>query len=43
MKAFRLCARCHHDRLVEGGVEIAPGRWLCASCWVKYLNRKTAT
>ena len=43
MAAFRHCHGCNSDRLTEGGVQLNPNRWLCASCWVKYLNRKTRT
>lgn len=43
MTAFRYCNHCDRDRLVDGGVQLNPGRWLCASCWMKYLSRKTRT
>lgn len=32
---FKLCSRCGQSRPPEGGVEMGPGRWRCAACWVK--------
>lgn len=40
MQHYRLCSKCGHKTPTLGGVELKPGRWYCASCWVKYLNRK---
>lgn len=40
MAAFRRCDGCLKDRLIDGGCELSPHRWLCASCWVKHINRK---
>lgn len=34
----RLCNKCEEMRLPEGGVQMNPARWICASCWT---NRVT--
>jgi formylmethanofuran dehydrogenase subunit E len=34
----RLCNKCEEMRLPEGGVQMNPSRWICASCWT---NRVT--
>lgn len=35
---FRDCAKCQESRPPEGGIEMAPGRWLCAACWTKRMT-----
>lgn len=27
------CYRCNKDKPPEGGVEMRPGKWVCAKCW----------
>lgn len=41
MQAFRLCTDCDRSKLLDGGVQINPNRWLCAACWVKFMQKKT--
>lgn len=33
--AFRYCSKCDEHKAPEGGIEMAPGRWLCAACWTR--------
>lgn len=42
MQHYRLCSRCGHNTPTPGGIELKPGRWYCASCWIKYLAGKAA-
>lgn len=37
---LRMCDQ--HKRLAvpEGGVQMNPNKWVCASCWVRFTNRK---
>ena len=30
---FKLCGKCQKEKPPEGGTELGPGRWICASCW----------
>lgn len=34
-----------HKALVppEGGIQLTPSKWMCASCWVKFNARRRAT
>lgn len=36
---FKACAKCNDMRPPEGGIELKPGRWVCASCWTKKTFR----
>lgn len=36
---LRLCDKCETKRIPEGGVQLGPGRWYCAACWVKKTNK----
>ncbi len=39
---FRFCSgRCQGDRPPEGGVELAPGRWRCNSCWMEMARKRS--
>lgn len=29
----RMCTKCNEMRIPEGGIEMRPGRWICAACW----------
>lgn len=29
------CTKCGEMRIPEGGIEMGPGRWICAACWAK--------
>ena len=29
----RMCSKCNEMRVPEGGIEMRPGRWICAACW----------
>lgn len=29
------CTKCDSERVPEGGIELKPGRWVCAVCWSK--------
>lgn len=35
---YKLCNKCEELRPPEGGVQMNPSRWICASCWT---NRVT--
>jgi hypothetical protein len=39
---FKLCdGQCQSAKPPEGGVQISPTKWVCASCWPKFrLGRK---
>jgi hypothetical protein len=38
---LRTCDKCVKERVPEGGVEMGPGRWHCASCWtIRQTRRK---
>lgn len=30
---FKHCSKCDQPRAPEGGIEMSPTRWICASCW----------
>lgn len=30
---LRVCSKCERERVPEGGIEIGPAKWICASCW----------
>ena len=32
------CSECNRDRLPEGGIFLSATRWLCAECWLKFLQ-----
>lgn len=32
---FRLCAKCEELRPPEGGIEMNPSKWVCATCWTR--------
>ena len=34
------CSECNQLRAPEGGVQIRPGRWLCARCCGFFIQRK---
>jgi hypothetical protein len=36
---LRFCDKCEIKQPPEGGVQMRPGRWLCAQCWLT-RNRK---
>ena len=36
---LKLCDKCETKKPPEGGVQMAPGRWYCAPCWVKKTNK----
>ena len=37
---YRHCDHCHKDKPIDGGCEVSILRWLCASCWSKFIQRK---
>ena len=39
MTNYRLCSQCRNTMPTYGGVELKPGRWYCAKCWVNYANK----
>lgn len=39
-RSMRECDHCKHQRDQAGGIELRPGRWLCASCWAIRLQKK---
>lgn len=38
--ALRGCTKCKTDKRPEGGAELGPGRWYCATCWRSFRARK---
>lgn len=39
---LKLCSSCKDERVPEGGIELGPGRWVCAVCWAKRaMSRKS--
>lgn len=36
---FKYCTKCYSNRPPEGGVEMGPGKWLCANCWTIRATR----
>lgn len=40
MSSWRHCSGCSKKRLSDGGCEISLVKWLCATCWAKYIQRK---
>lgn len=36
---MKFCDKCETKQPPEGGVQMRPGRWYCAQCWLK-RNRK---
>lgn len=32
---LRFCDKCERKQPPEGGIQMSPGRWYCASCWIK--------
>ena len=32
---FKYCDKCETMKPPEGGIQMKPGRWLCANCWLK--------
>ena len=36
---LRFCDKCERRQPQEGGVQMGPGRWYCASCWVRKTNK----
>lgn len=33
---FKLCQTCEQQRAPEGGIQLSPKRWVCATCWIKF-------
>jgi hypothetical protein len=31
---MKLCDKCETKQPPEGGIQMRPGRWLCAQCWL---------
>ncbi len=29
------CDKCETKKPPEGGIQMKPGRWLCANCWLR--------
>lgn len=39
---FKLCGKCSQSKPPEGGIDMSPTRWICASCWtIRVTRRKT--
>lgn len=36
----KTCSKCEESRIPEGGIEMGPGRWVCAECWAKRASRR---
>ncbi len=37
---LKFCDKCEIKQPPEGGVQMRPGRWLCASCWLKRNHKE---
>lgn len=37
---LRMCDQHKETTTPEGGVQMNPNKWVCASCWVRFVNRK---
>ena len=37
---LRECSKCGHQREPSGGIEMGPGRWICAPCWTRRAQKK---
>lgn len=37
---MKLCTECNRNRLLEGGIFLTATRWICAKCWLKFLQGK---
>jgi len=35
---MKYCTECKQDRLPEGGIHLTATRWLCARCWLNFLQ-----
>lgn len=36
---MKYCTECKRDRFPEGGIFLTATRWICAECWLKFLDR----
>jgi hypothetical protein len=37
---FKLCAKCEQSKPPEGGIDMNPTRWICATCWTRQATRR---
>ena len=37
---FKFCTKCSQDKPPEGGIEMGPTRWVCATCWTRQAIRR---
>lgn len=37
-----MCAKCEREKVPEGGVQMNPNKWVCASCWTRRAIRRPA-
>jgi hypothetical protein len=37
---MRLCDKCETKKPPEGGIQMGPGRWYCAACWLKRVQKE---
>lgn len=37
---LKFCDKCEIKQPPEGGIQMRPGRWLCASCWLKRNHKE---
>lgn len=40
LHTYKTCSKCEQQRIPEGGIELSPGKWICAACWAKRASRK---
>jgi formylmethanofuran dehydrogenase subunit E len=38
--AYKPCSKCGETKVPEGGIEMGPGRWICAVCWARRTSRR---
>ncbi len=41
LHVFKTCTKCVKERPPEGGVDLAPNKWVCASCWAMRRYKRT--
>lgn len=37
---FKLCTKCGNKKDPAGGIEMAPDRWRCVSCWRGFQSKR---
>jgi len=40
MHKFKHCGKCEQEKPPEGGIQMNPNKWYCASCWATRATRR---